>query len=127
VPVVTFRIPARSESASKGEIVRLDDVPVTLTNRVFSVRLTLAVLTNDPMAVRLILLSGIEQVGQAGMASGAEIDHGSGILTLQPGTEATVGVMLTRDDCEKVRLVVLDPTSDAVLGESDQIPVKLGI
>ena len=74
--------------------MRLADVPEILTNRVFSVRLTLAVLTNEPMAVRVILLSGTEQVGQAGMAAAAEIDHDTGVVTLQPGTEATVGVML---------------------------------
>ena len=51
----------------------------------------------------------------------------TGIVTMHPGTEASVGVMLTREDCETVRLVVQDPATDAVLGQSDLIPVRLGI
>jgi hypothetical protein len=127
IPVLTFRIPPRAEPASAGGMVHLEDVPDQLTNRAFSVRITLAVLTTEPMALRVVLLSGSEQVGQAGMVVGADLDRETGIVTVQPGTEASVGVMLTRDDCETVRLVVLDPTTDAVLGQSSEIPVMLGI
>ncbi len=127
VPVVTFRIPARVESGPAGAIVHLEGVPDTLTNRAFSVRLTLAVLSVEPMSLRVVLLSGAEQVGQAGMAVGAELDRETGIVTIQPGTEASVGVMLTREDRETVRVVVQDPATDAVLGQSDEIPVRLGI
>ena len=35
--------------------------------------------------------------------------------------------MLTRDDCKSLRVVALDPATDAVLDQSDEIPVKLGI
>jgi hypothetical protein len=35
--------------------------------------------------------------------------------------------MLTREDCETVRIVVQDPATDAVLGQSDEIAVRLGI
>ena len=77
--------------------------------------------------MRVVLLSGAEQVGQAGMAVGAELDREAGVVTLEPGIEASVGMMLLRDDCESVRLVVQDPATDAVLGESGEIPVRLGI
>jgi hypothetical protein len=85
------------------------------------------VLTEEGIAVRVVLLSGAEQVGQAGMAVGAELDRDTGVVTLQPGAEASVGVMLIRDDCASVRLVVQDPATDAVLGQSQEIPVRLGI
>jgi hypothetical protein len=127
IPVVTFRISPQPEPAATRAAVHLQDVPQELTNRAFSVRLTLAVLTAEPMALRVVLLSGAEQVGQAGMVVGAELDRDTGILTVQPGTEASVGVMLIRDDCESVRLVVQDPATDAVLGQSEEIPVRLGI
>jgi hypothetical protein len=127
IPVVTFRLPARPEPAQSGAVVHLEGVPDAITNRAFSVRLTLAVLTTAPIAVRVILLAGAEQVGQAGMAVGAELDRDTGIVTVQPGTDASVGVMLTRDDCQVVRVVVQDPTSDAVLGQSDDVPVRLGV
>lgn len=127
VPVVTFRLSPHVEPVQKSAVVHLEDMPDALTNRVFSVRLTLAVLTAEPMAVRVLLIAGAEQVGEAGVVVGAELDRDTGIVTMHPGTEASVGVMLTREDCETVRLVVQDPTTDAVLGQSSEIPVKLGI
>jgi hypothetical protein len=98
-----------------------------VTNRAFTVRLSLAVLSEDPLPVRVVLLSGAEQVGEAGMAVGADFDRDAGVVALEPGTEASVGVMLLRDDCTSVRLVVQDPATDAVLGSSGEIPVRLGI
>jgi hypothetical protein len=74
-----------------------------------------------------VLLSGAEQVGQAGMVVGADLHRDTGIVTIQPGAEASVGLMLIRDDCSSVRLVVQDPSTDAVLGQSEEIPVRLGI
>jgi hypothetical protein len=128
VPLLTFRIPAQAEPVgTTGSVVHLDDVPGELTNRAFSVRLSVAVLAEEPMPVRIVLLSGAEQVGEAGMAVGAELDRDTGVVTLQPGEEASVGVMLIRDDCASVRLVVQDPVTDAVLGQSGEIPVRLGI
>jgi hypothetical protein len=127
VPVVTFRIPATPEPARRGSVVHLDGVPDSVTNRAFTVRLSLAVLSEDPLPVRVVLLSGAEQVGEAGMAVGADFDRDAGVVALEPGIEATVGVMLLRDDCTSVRLVVQDPASDAVLGSSTEIPVRLGI
>jgi hypothetical protein len=61
------------------------------------------------------------------MAVGAAFDRATGILRVKPGSEASVGLMLTRDDCETVRIVVLDPSTDAVLDQSADLPVKLGI
>ena len=70
---------------------------------------------------------GPSKLDRRGWPLGAELDRDTGIVTVQPGTEASVGVMLTREDCESVRLVVQDPATDAVLGQSDEIPVRLGI
>ena len=83
--------------------------------------------TTEPVALRVVLVSGNEQVGQAGMAIGGDLDRSSGILHVSPNTDANVGMMLTRDDCTSVRVVVLDPATDAVLDQTDELPVKLGI
>jgi hypothetical protein len=129
IPVVCCRFPARDTQAPTGKGVQLGGVPVTLTNRTFGVRvLTVADLfATEPIALRVVLVSGHEQVGQAGMVLSADFDRTTGLMHVQPGTEASVGLMLTRDDCQKVRIVVLDPATDAVLDQSDEIPVKLGI
>jgi hypothetical protein len=129
IPVVCCRFPVRDTQAPTGKRVQLGGVPETLTNRTFGVRV-LAVadlFAIEPMALRVVLVAGHEQVGQAGMVLNADFDRATGIMHVQPGTEASVGLMLTRDDCQKVRIVVLDPATDAVLNQSDEIPVKLGI
>jgi uncharacterized metal-binding protein len=77
--------------------------------------------------LRVLLMSGAEEVGRAGMAVGGDFDRGKSTLTLELGAEASVGMMLTNDACESLRVVVLDARTDAVLAESDKLPVKLGI
>ena len=61
------------------------------------------------------------------MAFDAEFDPSAGCVTLRPKTPASVGLILKRDDCKKVRIVVQDPATDRVLAQSEEIPVKLGI
>ena len=128
VPVVDVQDPGDTgASRQRASVVHLDGVPDAVTNRAFTVRLSLAVLSEEPLPVRVVLLSGAEQVGEAGMAVGAEFDRDAGVVVLEPGAEASVGVMLLREDCTSVRLVVQDPATDAVLGSSGEIPVRLGI
>jgi PglZ domain len=126
VPVVTFRIAKAPEPARSGGAVDVQ-APDEVTNRLFTVRLLLSVLREEPLPVRIVLLSGAEQVGEAGMAVDADFDREAGVVSLRTGVEASVGVMLLRDDCETVRLVAQDPATDAVLGESGEIPVRLSI
>jgi hypothetical protein len=61
------------------------------------------------------------------MAVGAALDRVTGTLTLARGSEARVGMMLTNDACQSLRVVVLDAYTDSVLAESDELPVKLGV
>src|SRR5206468_12434063 len=65
VPVVTFRIPATPQPASSGKAVDVG-APDAITNRLFTVRLSLAVLREEPLPVRVGLLFAAEQVGEAG-------------------------------------------------------------
>lgn len=129
VPILSFRIPKAAGARSLQQSVQLVDVPKELTNRTFGVRLIAIgdLLTTEAIALRVVLISGGEQVGDAGMAHGADFDRGSGVLTIDPGSEASVGIMLTAESCQSVRLVVQDPATDAVLAQSAEIPVRLGI
>jgi hypothetical protein len=129
IPVVSLRIPNRDSSTPAEKTVQLLGVPERITNRTFGVRVLLAgdLFRAEPVAVRVVLIAENEQVGLSGMAIGGELDRTSGILQVNPNAEANVGMMLTRDDCDSVRVVVLDPVTDAVLDQSDELPVKLGI
>ena len=61
------------------------------------------------------------------MALDADLDRASGTLTIAPGKDANVAVMLMRDEVTKFRVVAQEPETDAVLAQSDEIAVKLGI
>jgi len=79
------------------------------------------------VAVRLLLLFEGQEVGRAGMAVDAEFDRGSATVTAVPGKAVSVAMVLLQEGAKKVRLVALDPATDAVLAQSSDIEVKLGI
>jgi hypothetical protein len=128
IPVLTLRIPQRVVDQAPGVQVIVEYAAATLHNRTLSVRLTLAGnLFTEATTIRPVLLAGSEQVGQAGMAMGGEFDSSTGCVTLQPGQPADVGMLLTRYDPPSIRIVVQDPATDAVLGQTGDIPVELGM
>ena len=61
------------------------------------------------------------------MAIGADFDRSTGLIHISPGAKANIGLMLTKDDCTSVRVVIQDPSTDAVLDQSGELPIKLGI
>jgi hypothetical protein len=126
VPVVSFRVPKAAEAESPQRALQLADVPEQLTNRTFGVRLVAIgdLLATESIALRVVLIAGDRQVG---MAHGADFDGASGVITMQLGSEANVGIMLAVEDCQSVRVVVQDPATDAVLARSAEISVRLGI
>lgn len=129
VPVVTFRMPESPGKAPKGKLVQLTNLPSSVTNRTFGIglRTEANIVDSEPLALRVVLLARGEQVGHAGMAHGAELERDKGILRVAPGREVSLGILLTRDTCEAVQVIVQDSVTDAVLDQSDPIPVKLGI
>lgn len=129
IPVVSFRIPPAEAPATPGRGVQLIDVPKVLTNRTFGVRLAAVgdLLSAETISVRVLLVAGDRYVGQVGMAVDAELDRATGVVDIAPGCEASLGIMLTAEDCETARLVALDPGTDAVLAQSEEIAVRLAI
>ncbi len=77
--------------------------------------------------MRVVLLAGGEEVGNAGMAVDADLDRTTGVLRVQPGSKASVGLMLSRDTVPSFRIVVIETSTDMVLVQTPEIPVKLGI
>lgn len=129
IPVVSLRIAAEPVKPQGGQRVRLEDVPARITNRMFVVQVVSSadLFDTEPLSLRVVLLSGDEQVGQAGMATGAELDSITSELQLGSGTAASVGMMIMRDDITSLRILVQDAITDAVLEQSEPIPVQLGI
>ena len=130
IPVLSLRIPSQSSAAGPARAdLQLAGLPEAITNRTFGVRLLLAGDLFEAAAVplRVVLLADGEQVGQAGMAIGARLDRDTGLLHVTRNTEASVGLMLLRDDCTSVRVVVVDPLTDAELAQSAALPVSLAM
>ena len=61
------------------------------------------------------------------MAIDARFDSARGVVYLTPGKQISVGMMLTRDEFSKVRVIAQSPDTDAVMAQSDDITVKLGM
>lgn len=127
IPVVTFRASKSAESEAAMAELLVSDAPVVITNRMFSVKLSYASLLGSDAPVRPVLLSDGRQVGAVGMVFGGE-ERGDGTVVLQPGSEASIGFMLQDDTVEALRIVVLDPATDAELYRSPaDIPIDLGV
>ena len=131
VPVVTIRTAAQATPA-KREPVTVTGVPTEITNRIFSATIQLGgptmTMFSGPTVVQPMLVAAGRQVGRVAMAVGAELDSTTGTLVLNPGAPINVGFMLTDDGVGSIRLVVIDPATDAELYHSPHdIPVNLGV
>lgn len=133
VPVMTFRMePRRATARAEKGLVSASGLPTTVTNRIFSVVLevggsNLSLLAETGLPVRPLLMFGDRTVGEAGMAFGAELDRATGCVRLPQQGSVTVGLLLKDDTVDKLRVVVQDPKTDAVLFQSADLPVRLGI
>jgi len=128
VPVLTITMEQGLEGPGPEAKVHLHDVPDQITNRTIGVRVELGSdFFAEPHWVRVVLLQKAEQVGEAGMVQGATMDSRTKRIQLTPGQPATVGLMLSRDDCKSVKIVVLDAESDAVMAQSKNLKVSLSI
>jgi hypothetical protein len=130
VPVVTIRTAAQV-AAPKGEPATVTGVPAEITNRIFSAVVQLGganlSMFSTPTVVTPMLVAAGRQVGKVALAIGSELDS-AGSITLAPGVPVTVGFRLTDDTVGSLRLVVLDPATDAELYRSPHdIPVNLGV
>ncbi len=127
VPVLSLRIPEAVDADQPP--VRLAGCPETITNRTFGMEVVAEqTLFSEPeVAVRLVLVAQGQEVGRVGMAVGAEIDRTAGVVRLPPGKPISVAMVLTSAEFQSLRIVAQDPGSDAIMGQSKEIPLKLGI
>ena len=127
IPVLSFRMPA-PQAADLGVTVRLVGIPSEITNRIFVVGLEVTptgLFVAEQVELRVLLQAGGEQVGQVGMAIGADFDREAGIVRARPGTHFQVGLTVGNDDAAPATVVVLDPVSGAQLAASAPIPLNL--
>ena len=125
VPVITLRMPSSQTLAAPTSNIVVDRYPDKLTNRTFGCRLLFDgdMFDQESIAAKVILIEGGQEVGRAGMAPDAEFDRATATLQLPPRQAVSIGMMLTNETSKKVRIVVQDPATDAVLAQSEEIEV----
>ncbi len=131
IPVVTVRVEAAKGEKAVPRNVRVSGVPAILSTRTLGIKLELEAGDlfegAEALEIRPVLVAGGQEAGKAGMAVGADLDPNTQCLRLVPGQEVMVGLLLEREDATRVKVVVLDPKTGAVLGESTEMEVRLGI
>jgi hypothetical protein len=129
IPVVQVRASAATTAARASGRILLSDVPAFTPVRALGARFRLeGDLYTRPTAVRIVLQRGGALVGEAGMAIGADFDPATGCVTLIPnGDPVGVGLTLRDETAASFRIVVLDPATDTVLAQSDEIQFQPAI
>jgi hypothetical protein len=128
VPVICLRLASVTGQKIPHEMVKILDCPKVITNRAFIITVACDphMFQEEAINLRVVLVSGGEHVGMTGMADKATFDKSTGCITLKPGVKVNVGLILSAEGCQTLRVVVQDPATDAVFARSDELPVKLG-
>lgn len=126
IPVLTFRSAMTEETGRGKPELALSDVPSAITNRMFSVKVSYQSLLGTGSPLQPVLVSEGRQVGTLGLVFGGE-SHGDDQVILEQGSEASLGFMLDDDSVTTLRIQILDPATAAVIHESPEIPVQLGV
>jgi hypothetical protein len=132
VPVLTVRLKVRESGRPTAGPVSAAGLPDAVTNRIFSVTLTLGganlQMFSSEMVVRPVLVSAGKHVGAVGMVVDGELDRSTGCVKLKPNKPLTIAFLLSDDTASSLRVVVQDPATDAELYRSPtEIPVRLGV
>jgi len=132
IPVLTVRTQQAAATTEPADKLTVTNLPYEINNRVFSITVVSGKpslgLFSGGRSIQPVVLSDGTQVGKAGIVDGAELDAGSGIVTLQPGKPATIGFLLLGDGIDAVRIVIRDPETDIPLYTSpSEINVRLGV
>lgn len=128
IPVLCLRVAEQTPASPAQSRVKLLDVPESITNRTLGVRVVVhPALIAETLRIKVVLIADNQEVGRMGMAINAELDQDKNILRITSGTKASVGLLLKRDDCASVRIMILDAETDTILDQTKDIPVKLGI
>ena len=129
IPVITVRsVSASGDAGTVGVSLSVSGMPDAITNRIFSVKVALTSLLGGDVPIKPLLLSDQKQVGHVGLTLGGEYDRTTGSVVIGLTGEVTVGFVLDDDQAASVRIVVVDPATDATLYRSPaEIPVHLGV
>jgi len=129
IPVISVRMKATTVADEKKALdVKLSTD--TISNRIFLIEIGLGAGAGgffaEPRRVRPIGVVSGRQVAVAKMTGAGAIENGE--VLVGPSQTVTVGLILTDDEVQSLRIQVLDADTDAVLFESPKdVPVRLAM
>jgi hypothetical protein len=89
---------------------------------------TIEVRTMFDARFKPVLVSKGREVGKVfGAVGDATVDAEQGNVSMSSSARATLALRLTDDSVPDLRIVLLDPVTDAELWASPVIPVRLGV
>jgi hypothetical protein len=127
IPVIQVRMKtAAAPTEKKALTVKFGADAVT--NRIFSIEIALGPAADGlfakPRRVRPVAIVGNRQVAVAKMTMSGPIENGE--VVIGPNQTVAVGLILTDDTVQSLRIQVLDAETDAVLYESPKdVPVRV--
>ncbi len=125
VPVLTVRLKADRSAAADKNTIEIEH-EAAITNRIFTVKIGLAKsLFAAEKPVRVVAVHSDRQVANIGMAVPPR--EADGTIKLVPRQLVSLGFVLNDDAVRDLRIQVLDGETDAVLYESKDLPVRLGV
>ncbi len=132
IPVLKIRLKPIEAKASQSADVVASGLPEAITNRIFTTLFRLGVQKMSLFAasvnVRPLLMAEGKCVGNACMAVGGDFNRETGCVDLVPAADVTIAFLLSDENAKSIRLVLVDPTTDAEIYRSPRdIPVKLGV
>ena len=127
IPVITVRMKPATATAEK-KALDVKYAADAITNRIFSIQIALGSAADgffaQPRRVRPIAVVGSRQVAVAKMTMAGPIENGE--VVIEPGKVVNVGLILTDDTIQTLRIQVLDADTDAMLYESPKdVPVRV--
>jgi PglZ domain len=127
IPVITVRMRQATIAAEK-KVVAVKLAGEAVTNRIFSIEIASGPgadgLFAQPRRVRPVAIVGSRQVAVAKMTMAGPIENGE--VVIGPNQAVNVGLILTDDTIQALRIQVLDADTDAVLYESPKdVPVRV--
>lgn len=125
VPVLNIKMPGAAVQPATSAAVQVSSVPIEITNRMISVH---AQSLLEAHLVPVLISEGRRVGGLFGAINAAAFDRDAGTVTLKPDVPTVLALRLTDDTVKEVRLVFLDPATDAELYRSPgPIPLNLGV
>lgn len=129
LPVIRLVLKEAPATAVGDSIVQLSMAKPVITNRLFSVTVTLkakGLFEVEDRRLRFEMVSGQKEIGRAATAAYG-FEDGTGEVTVKTDQPNFVTFMLNTDAGADVTIRVLDCQSQVILDSLKNVPIKLGI